>query len=106
MAHENSVTYADVEQAVAYIKERWGRSTTYRLDPDYMKVSDRTYVRYWVVAEVWGLQSKGEHAVRAGAWFRGKTGYRTMPEAMLQAVLSAQATLAAAEDVAKGQAAF
>lgn len=99
-------TYTDVALLVMEMRRSYGRSTTYRLDPDFYKAGGVDVIRYWVVAECW-VTSKGDaNTRRAGWWFRGTTGAYTMASAMYYSLMAVCHLLDAESEAAAAQASF
>lgn len=105
-ATENEPTYNDVARLVYEMRDKWGRSTSWRLDPDFYKAGGQDVMRYWVVAECWKAVRDKTHTQRAGQWFRGAQGYYTMAGAMYYALMAVHIALEEAAESAERQASF
>lgn len=103
---EKEPTYADVAELVMEMRANFGRSTTYRLDPDFYKANEVELMRYWVVAECWATRSDKTHTESAGWWFRGGSGAYTMAAAMYYSLTAVYYRLAEQKEQAEAQSSF
>ena len=82
-------TYQDVGRAVEYFKRVTGYPGAFTVRWDKVGRTDSAYYRWYVSFGDEEPMKPGRPVIAGHAWLGGNDGYKTMPEAMMHAVMEA-----------------